>query len=318
MLATIDETELADGLVGQSAQIQTLREQVSRLACCDVNLLLQGESGSGKELVSRMVHRLSSRCDGPFIGVNCAAIHESLLESELFGHEAGAFTGADRPSLGFLRAADGGTVLLDEVGDMSPSLQSKLLRVLEERAVVPIGGTKAVPIDIRVIAATNRNLAKAVEEGSFREDLYYRLNVVCLNLPPLREHRSDIPLLVERFLGRMAEILAVPAKSVSPETMDLMMSYDWRGNVRQLGNVIERAYVLANGSVIELEDLPPELLGTPGEKGQGNCFPSLEQAIQQHVKRALEISGGVRTRAARALQIDRKSLWRMMRRYNIG
>ncbi|MCK4601844.1 MAG: sigma-54 factor interaction domain-containing protein, partial [Phycisphaerae bacterium] len=204
--------KLLEELVGQSECIKTLREQAARLAKCPLNLLLQGESGTGKELIANIVHRLSDRREGPFIGVNCAAIHESLLESELFGHEAGAFTGAEHATLGFLRAADGGTILLDEVGDMSESLQSKLLRVLEERAVVPVGGTKTVPIDVRIIAATNRDLGKAVDEGSFRADLYYRLNVVCLKIPPLRERRSDIPLLAKYISANTAKLLDVPVK----------------------------------------------------------------------------------------------------------
>ena len=209
---------LLDEMVGQSPCMRQLRERMARLARYDVNLLLQGESGTGKELVARTIHRQSQRAGRPFIGVNCAAIHESLLESELFGHEAGAFTGATHATLGFLRAAEGGTILLDEVGDMSESLQSKLLRVLEERAVVPVGGTQPVPIDLRVISATHRNLSQAVQEGSFRQDLYYRLNVVCLSIAPLRRRRGDIPLLVEHMLGRIAGALRVPVKKLSAPT----------------------------------------------------------------------------------------------------
>ncbi|MHC4983923.1 MAG: sigma 54-interacting transcriptional regulator [Planctomycetota bacterium] len=197
---------LAEEVVGDSPCIQQLREQVANLAGYEVNVLLEGESGTGKELVARAVHKLSKRSGAPFIGVNCAAIHETLLESELFGHEAGAFTDARHGSPGLLRAADGGTVLLDEVADMSISLQSKLLRVLEERAVIPVGGTRQVPIDIRVISATHQDLHQAVHEGTFRRDLYYRLNVVRLLMPPLCERRSDIPLLAGGSDGSPREI----------------------------------------------------------------------------------------------------------------
>jgi len=319
MLKPAKAADLSNQIVGRSQKIRLLREQVTRLAMCDVNVLLEGESGVGKELVSRTVHQLSRRRDGPFVGVNCAAIHESLLESELFGHEAGAYTGAEKPALGFLRAADGGTILLDEVGDMSNSLQSKLLRVLEERAVVPVGGTKPVPIDVRVIAATNCDLAKAVADGRFRKDLYYRLNVVCLKIPPLRDRAEDIPMLIESLLAEMSEILAMPPKTLSPEAMALMLSYGWPGNVRQLGNVIQRAYALGAGEVIQPGDLPEEIRrGAVLSCDQEPAFPSLRQATRQHVELALAVSGGVRSKAARMLQVDRKSLWRMMRRYGIS
>ena len=317
MIRPIRDTGLTSQLVGESPQISTLRDHMSRLASCDVNLLLQGESGVGKELVARTVHHISNRSASPFIGVNCAAIHATLLESELFGHEAGAYTGADKASLGFLRAADGGTILLDEVGDMSSPLQSKLLRVLEERSVVPVGATQAVPIDVRVIAATNRNLAKEVDAGTFRQDLYYRLNVVCLDIPPLRQRRQDIPLLVDCLVTETAEILSVPVKSVSPAALEIMINYDWPGNVRQLGNVIQRAYVLGHGPAIQPSDLPESLLLKQIRPKRSGGFMSLHEATRCHVQQALELSGGVRSRAAKILEIDRKSLWRMMQRYDI-
>ena len=318
MLKSANASRLTDRLVGLSPQMELLRQQVAQLACCDVGLLLQGESGVGKELISRTVHSLCSRGGGPFVGVNCAAIHESLLESELFGHEAGAFTGADKPSIGFLRAANGGTILLDEVGDMSGSLQSKLLRVLEERAVIPVGGTEPVPIDVRVIAATNRDLGLAVQEGTFRTDLYYRLNVVCLKVPPLRERREDIIPLVENMISEIADVLAMPEKTISAEAMEMLVSHDWPGNVRELGNVIQRAYALGQGSEITPADFPEELHRNRQLRIAPSRVPSLRVATRQQVERALEISDGVRSRAARLLEIDRKSLWRMMRRYDIS
>jgi len=287
-----------------------------RLASHDVSVLLEGESGTGKELLARLIHEASRRSAGPFIGVNCAAIHESLLESELFGHEAGAFTGAGHATVGFLRAADGGTILLDEVGDMSRSLQCKLLRVLEELAVVPVGGTRPVPIDVRVIAATNRDLAAAVADGSFRRDLYYRLNVVRLSIDPLRKRREDIPLLVEHMLQKISSILGVAVKDLSPEAMNVLVGYDWPGNVRELGNVIQRAYVLGLGPVIEVEDLSEALLDDAHQAD--GAFSTLDELIRSHIGEALERSGGVRIRAAEMLGVNRKHLWRMMRRHGIS
>ncbi len=305
-------------LVGESPCMQELCEHIAAVAAYDVNLLLQGESGTGKELVSRIVHEASERRGSPFIGINCAAIHESLLESELFGHEAGAFTGATCSTQGFLRAAEGGTILLDEIGDMSDSLQTKLLRALEERAVQPVGGTQPIPINIRVIAATHRDLAKAVAEGSFRQDLYYRLNVVSLFIPPLRDRVSDIPLVAERLLLRMGEMLRLPVKKLSSAALDVMMSYDWPGNVRQLGNVIQRAYVLGHGSTIQPADLPEELLGHTTSVPLDRMFPTLQETIHGQVMKALKISDGTRSEAAKMLGINRTSLWRMLRRYEMA
>lgn len=311
------EQILSAQVIGRSPPVRQLREQIARLACCEVNLLLQGESGTGKEVAARAVHQLSPRCDETFIGVNCAAIHESLLESELFGHVAGAFTGAGQATLGFLRAAEGGTMLLDEVGDMSGPLQSKLLRVLEEKAVVPVGGTQPIPIDVRIIAATNRDLRKAVDEGSFRADLYYRLNVVCLSIPPLRDRKEDIPLLAGYWSERTAELLDMPVKDFSAEAMAAMMRYTWPGNIRQLGNAVQQAYVFGDGPIIEPRDLPEELFGSHGDEDDRG-FPTLQQAVREHVEHALTLSEGVRSRAANMLAIDRKSLWRIMRRHQIS
>ncbi|MDY7010874.1 MAG: sigma-54 dependent transcriptional regulator, partial [Planctomycetota bacterium] len=307
----------AEELIGVSPAIQQLRERVTMVAGFDVNLLLQGESGTGKELVSRMVHSLSDRRDGPFVGVNCAAIHETLLESELFGHQAGAFTGARHSTLGFLRASDSGTILLDEIGDMSESLQAKLLRVLEQRSVIPVGATRPIPIDIRVIAATHCDLAKAVHDGSFRRDLYYRLNVVRLTIAPLRDRRDDIPLLAEHMSRKMAGMLHMPVKKISQPAMDTLIRYDWPGNVRELGNVIQRAYVLGCEPVIEIEDLSEDLFDKCG-KTAADTFPTLQEVTHDHVMRALESANGVRSRAARMLGIDRKSLWRMLHRDAAG
>ncbi len=311
-MTQINSRESVADLIGSSRYIKELRTQLACLAAHDVNLLLEGESGTGKELISRIIHGLSARREGPFLGVNCAAIHETLLESELFGHEAGAFTDARHATLGFMRAAEGGTILLDEVGDMSEALQRKLLRVLEERAVVPVGGTQSLPINVRVIAATNRNLAEAVKEGTFRRDLYYRLNVLRLWILPLRQRRIDIPLLAEHMLRRIALALQVPAKQFSLPAMEVLEGYDWPGNIRELINVIRRAYVLCKNPVIEVQDLPEVLLEESLERD--DIFPPLQEAVRRHVEQALELSNGVQTRAAQMLGIHRTTLTRMLHR----
>ncbi len=305
----------AEEFIGTSCAIRNLREELLRLAQHDVNVLLQGESGTGKDLAARFLHRHSRRRKSPFIGVNCAAIHETLLESELFGHEAGAFTGARHATLGFLRAADGGTILLDEIADMREPLQSSLLRVLENRVVIPVGGTREVPVDIRVLAASHTDLAEAVRDGKFRKDLYYRLNVVSLTIPPLRDRREDIPLLVEYFLQRVADLLNVPPKPISDEAKDKLLLYWWPGNVRELFNVIQRAYVLGRSPVVHLADLPQTVFAL--ENTPWPEVMSLQDAIRRHVQSALEVAGGKRAQAARLLGVDRKSLWRMMRRHQI-
>ncbi len=307
--------ESVEGIVGCSSCIRRLRERIKRLAKFDVNVLLLGESGTGKELVARQIHSLSSRRKGPFVGVNCAAIHESLLESELFGHESGAFTGAGSSTIGFFRAAQDGTILLDEVGDMSPQLQSKLLRVLEERTVVPVGSTKAVPIDIRVISATHHDLQAVVSEGLFRQDLFYRLNTITLTISALRDRPEDIIPLAEHIICKVADLLGMSQKQLTPEAAELMRRYDWPGNVRQLGNVIQQAYVLGDSDQIDKASLPPELHESP--RANGKEFPSLDEAVSQHLSDALGLAGGVRTRAAGLLDVDRKTVSRMMQRYGL-
>jgi len=302
--------------IGRSQCVIELRQQLERLAEHDVNVVLHGESGTGKELAARIIHGCGKRREGPFVGVNCAAIHEALLESLLFGHEAGAFTGARGPTEGFLRAANGGTILLDEIGDMGAALQSKLLRVLEARSVVPVGSTQPIPIDVRILAATHKDLAHEVRVGAFREDLYYRLNVVCLRIPPLRQRLADVPVLA-RFLGRsIAAMLEMPDKPISPEAMAVLERYDWPGNVRELGNVIQRAYVLGRGPTITADDLTDTLHGK-GATGAWT-FPTLQETMRKQVVEALEQAHGVRVRAAELLGINRKHLWRMMRQYDIG
>ncbi len=312
---TIPRTTVAD-FTGNSPGIRELRRQFELLSRHDVNVVLHGESGTGKELAARVIHGCGKRSDGPFVGVNCAAIHETLLESLLFGHQAGAFTGATSATPGFLRAADGGTILLDEIGDMGPALQSKLLRVLEERSVVPVGSTRPVTIDVRVLAATHRDLAAAVREGTFREDLYYRLNVVCLRIPPLRERLDDVPVLAERLGRKIARTLDLPVKPISAEAMAVLVRHTWPGNVRELGNVLQHAYVLGQGREIDLADLPATLGGEG--KAVSPVFPTLQETTRRQIVKALERTSGVRVRAAELLGVNRKHLWRMMRQYGIS
>lgn len=316
MLAEAVCREGVEGVVGTAPCMGRVRRRLRQLAVYDVSVLISGESGTGKELAARTIHSLSARRDGPFVGVNCAAIHESLQESELFGHEAGAFTGAGKSTLGVLRSADGGTILLDEVGDMSPSLQSKFLRVLEERAVIPVGGCKPVPVDVRVLSATHRDLEADVAAGGFREDLYYRLNVARVTMPPLRDRPEDIPELAEHLLARICDALAIPPKRFSPEAIETLTACDWPGNVRQLGNAVQRACVLSEGSVIRPRDLWDEPQ-PPRGGGPGRVEP-LETVVAAHVGKALRVSGGVRTRAAEMLGVSRKTLYRMIDRYHLA
>ncbi|MSP62910.1 MAG: sigma-54-dependent Fis family transcriptional regulator [Myxococcales bacterium] len=250
-------------MLGRSEPMKRLFHVVERTADTDATVLITGESGTGKELVARALHDLSRRRAAPFIAVNCAALAEPLLESELFGHERGAFTGAIKTKVGRLEQADGGTILLDEIGEMSPGLQTKLLRALEEREFHRVGGTEVLRVDLRVIAATNRDLPKAIALGLFREDLYYRLNVVTIRTPPLRERMEDLPLLAELFLVEKCADLGVPPKRFAPEALDLLAAHAFPGNVRELENLIERTAVLCDGDVVRPDDLPPGIAGRP-------------------------------------------------------
>ena len=279
-------------------------------------VLLLGESGTGKELLARAIHAESPRRGGPFVPVSCAALTETLLESELFGYEKGAFTGAAARRAGKFEAADRGTLFLDEIGDISPKLQMDLLRVLEDRCFVRVGGNAPIQVDVRIVAATNRDLARAVREGSFRDDLYYRLNVVAVTLPPLRERREDIPLLVEHFLERLDAEMGRRVDGVSAEALALLMAHPWPGNVRELRNVLERAMVVATGPVLQARDLglpaPPAGSGSPGE-----ALLSLDDVVGRHVAAVLRGTRGNVSEAARVLGIDRVTLYHKLKKYGI-
>ena len=306
-------------LVSRSPAMHRVFELAQVAARSSSTILVLGESGSGKEVLARAIHAESPRAAAPFVEISCAALTETLLESELFGHEKGAFTGAVARRKGKFESAHGGTLFLDEIGDISPKLQLDLLRVLEERRFHRVGGTDAIDVDVRVIAATNRDLRKAVADGQFREDLFYRLNVIPITLPPLRERKEDIPGLVQHFLDRLSAELDRRIEGVSSEAMAAIMAHEWPGNVRELRNVLERGAVVAQGNVIQLSDLGLKKAEAQQAKrpGAAGDLPSLEDVERRHVAAVLAQTNGNVTQAARVLGIDRMTLYNKMKRYGL-
>ncbi|HFE53425.1 MAG TPA: GAF domain-containing protein, partial [Bacteroidetes bacterium] len=305
-------------IVGDSPAIRAVLEVIERVAPAVTTVLILGESGTGKELVAKRIHELSPRRDAPFIAVHCAALPESLLESELFGHEKGAFTGASSRKLGRFELAHGGTIFLDEIGELSPAIQAKLLRLLQFKEFERVGGTQTLHADVRILAATNRDLRREVEKGHFREDLYYRLNVVPITVPPLRERREDIPLLAEFFVQRFSRRLGIPTLGVSAEALQILSRYHWPGNVRELENVIERAMVLFRPNWIEPEHLPPELRqGEFGSAETDSDLPPLWQVERRMILRALEDTGWNQSAAARQLGISRSRLRYRIKKFRV-
>jgi len=302
-------------MIAKSAAMRSVFAVLPRVAESGSTVLVTGESGTGKELVARAIHSLSPRKERPFVAVNCAALPETLLESELFGHVAGAFTDARRDRKGRVALAEGGTLFLDEIGDVPPGVQVKLLRVLQEREYEPVGSSSPVKADVRIVCATNRDLERLVAEGRFRQDLYYRVNVVRVDLPPLRERREDIPLLVEHFLARLASIRGIPKPEVSSEAMGRLMSHDWPGNVRELQNAIEHATALAGSGRIEPAHLPEHLAPKRGEVASGLSLRELERRA---IIEALRRNDWHRLAAARELGINKTTLWRKMKALAIG
>ncbi len=293
--------------------------QVERVARTSVNVVIHGESGTGKELIARAIHAGGPRAAGPFVAVNAAALSPTLLESELFGHEKGAFTGADRARIGRFEAASGGTLFLDEIGDLPGDVQVKLLRVLQERVIERVGSTRSIPVDVRVIAATHRDLPELIDRGAFRADLYYRLAVVTIELPPLRRRRGDIPLLVEHFLEKHTDLAGGVRKAFSREALDLLVQYDFPGNVRELENIVQRGLVLAEGEQITTAELPGAVLGAVrSEAGQpapaddeaapGTLPERIAALERQAIAEALAAEGGNQSRAARRLGISERAL----------
>ena len=302
-------------IIGTSEQMGRIFDLVAKVAATDAAVLIQGESGTGKELVARSIHFNSRRSAKPFLAVNCGALPESLLESELFGHTKGAFTGAAGEKKGLFRSAEGGTIFLDEIGEMAPPLQVRLLRSLQEHEVTPVGSSVPVKFDARIIAATNRDLEKEVQAGNFREDLYYRLNVIEMTLPPLRERRQDIPALVRHFLSREAERQSTVEKPISDEAMSSLRNYDWPGNVRELQNAVERALILS-GDEIGLDDISPKIrvaMGVGEYRASGR--PTLEEVERRYVLDTLESNGNDKVAAAKTLGIDLSTLYRKLKRY---
>jgi DNA-binding NtrC family response regulator len=303
-----------ENVVGRSEAMLHVYKTAARVASTDATVLIQGESGTGKELVARAIHASSPRAGGPFVAVDCGAIAEGVLESELFGHARGAFTGAQATRRGLFEEADHGTLFLDEIGDVGPGLQARLLRALQEGTVRPVGANEPVAVDVRVVAATNRDLEQAVKDGTFRADLYYRLDVVGIRIPPLRERREDVPLLAEHFAHKHGR---AEGATLSPAARDLLAAYDWPGNVRELENVIARALAMNPSGVILPEDLPEAIRGAarppPSPTGlAAGDRPTLAELERRYAAQVLAETGGNKTRAAEVLGIDRKTLYRLL------
>ncbi len=305
-----------NNIIGKSPAIVKIFDMIDHLANTDTTVLIQGPSGSGKELIAAALHYSGARKDNPFIKVNCTALPDTLLESELFGHVKGAFTGAIRDKVGRFELANNGTIFLDEIGDISPMLQQRLLRVLQEREIERVGGTKTIKIDVRILAATNKDLAQLVSSGEFRDDLYYRLNVVPITLPSLQQRKEDISLLIQHFINQFEDHLNIVVKGIDPEAMDLLLNYPWPGNVRQLENALEHAVVLAWDGYIHLENLPPELVSFNFENNSNT--PKTESVIdEQKLKELLDSVNWNRSEAARILGVNRITIWRKIQKYNL-
>jgi DNA-binding NtrC family response regulator len=306
-------------IITQDPNVQRLLEIARQISPTDCNVLISGESGTGKELFARYIHISSKRVENPFFAINCGAFTEELLTSELFGHEKGAFTGATAFKKGLIEMASGGTLFLDEITEMPGSMQVKLLRVIQEREVLRVGGTEPFKVDVRLVAATNRNIQDAIREGTFRQDLYFRLNVVSLRIPPLSERRDDIPLLCYYFLKKYAVTMKKNVNEISRDVISLLMNYDFPGNVRELENIIERGVALSTGVSIELAHLPDDLreLNIKTFRKKEGKIPSLEEQETAYIKWVLSEAGGNKTLAAQILGIDRVSLWRKLKKYGL-
>ena len=305
--------------ISQDIKMQKLLETARQIAPTDCNIVVTGESGTGKELFAKYIHIHSKRAGGPFFAINCGAFTEELLTNELFGHEKGAFTGATVLKKGLIEMASQGTLFLDEITEMAPTMQVKLLRVIQEKEVLRVGATKPLRVDVRFIAATNRDIKDAIKTGQFREDLFFRLNVVSFLLPPLADRREDIPLLSYYFLKKYSTIMKKDITEITPDVMAILMNYDFPGNVRELENIIERGVALTNGSMIEVAHLPEDLreLSIRTFRRKEGRIPSLENQELEYIKWVLKEVGGNKTLAAQTLGIDRVSLWRKLKRYGL-
>ncbi len=311
--------DLPPVIIGDSPQIREVVSIIAQIAPTECNVLISGDSGSGKELVARAIHAASHRAGGPFLAFNCGALSENLIDNELFGHEKGAFTGADSRGIGLLEAASGGTLFLDEIGEMPGAMQVKLLRVLQEGELMRVGSSRPVPVDVRIVSATNTDVKAAVTEGIFRKDLYFRINVVNIKLPGLAERKADIPLLAYHILSRLNRQGGGSIRAISEKAMALLVNYAFPGNVRELENILERAVAICRGNVIRECDLPPDLvsLELQAYKPPDEPFMTLSELEQDYIAHLLKITGGARARTAEILGIDRASLWRKMKKYGI-
>ena len=307
----------AEEMIGASPRITEVKRLVDRIAPLDITVVIEGETGTGKNLVAKTIHRISKRASGKFLSINCGALTETLLESELFGHEKGAFTGAVKQKHGLFEAAHGGTLFLDEINSASPGMQIKLLKVLEDGMIMRIGSTETVPVDVRIIAASNILLKKEIDESRFRQDLYYRLKVVTITMPSLRERRDDIPLLAHHFRDRYRGKFSKDITGFTTEAMDALLTYDWPGNVRELEHVIERSVILEYGKKIDISSLPAEVVSRPREILSPKGIVRLEDMERQLIQSALRFFNGKRDSAARALGISPATLWRKVKKYNL-
>jgi len=314
-------------LVGNSVRMQDVYALIEKVADSKVPVLLRGESGTGKELVARAIHKRSARKDKNFVIINCGALPETLLESEIFGHEKGAFTGADKKKLGIFEVGNEGTIFLDEIGDLSPSVQMKLLRFLQSEEFVRVGGTASVKVDVRIISATNKNLEKLIEEKKFRDDLYYRINTVSINIPPLRDRKEDVPLLINHFLKKYSKEDNVPLKEISDETVRIFCEYSWRGNVRELENLIRALLVLSKGSKISTQDLPPVVRQTEkyisdeislGEAENFSFKQIREKAEKEYLINTLRKAGGNISKASKLAGVSRRHFYDKLQQYGIN
>ena len=314
----IRRSNLSNSLIGVSPAFRSILEVVNAVAARKCPVIITGETGVGKEMVARQIYAASDRADKVFVPVDCTTLTGQLFESQLFGHVKGAFTGAVDNTLGFFRAADGGTIFLDEISEIPLELQAKLLRVIQESSVTPLGSTKSYPIDVRIICATNRSLPEMVKEGSFRSDLYYRLNVVNLEVPPLRQRKEDIIPLAEYFLAKQAEFYAEPPKVLSDSVKTLLLNYAWPGNIRELANAMERAYVLTIGPEIKSSALPFEIIISQSASYPRNELPTLDEVKRKIITQTLEFTKGRKLAAAQILGIERRSLNRLIKKLNIS
>ena len=306
-------------IITEDANMRKLLEMARKVAPTDCNVFITGETGTGKELLAKYIHEHSLRAKGPMLAINCGAFNEELLANELFGHEKGAFTGAGYMKKGLIEMASQGTLFLDEITEMSLSMQTKLLRVIQEKEILRLGGTNPIKVDVRFIAATNQDIQDAVKSGQFRQDLFYRLNVISLHIPPLCERKGDIPLLSYYFLKKYAIAMNKEVKEISPKVMEILTNYDFPGNVRELENIIERGVALASGDTLEPEHLPEDLrrLEIHTFRKKGNRYPTLEEQEKSYIQWILKEVGGNKSLAANILGIDRVSLWRKLKRYNL-